>query len=137
MITVKKMIRKEQGLCLIVTELDAEAAGINTECKRDCVDAKLVDLLINLGEKVTSDTRAKHLKDYLVEVVFSHYVDMVAILDYVYNIRKVMSSVVDNPSHSKFLFVTEFVNFDDIGDLEEGCEGGCENDDDGGCGKDK
>lgn len=110
MINVKKMIRKEQGLCLIVTELDAKAANIITEDQKNSTDISLVLRLEKLSNKVDSDTLAKQLKEYLIESVFNHYVDMVAVLDYIYTMRKSMRSAMEHVSHSKFIFVTEFIN---------------------------
>jgi hypothetical protein len=54
----------------------------------------------------------KRLKDFLIESVFIHYVDMVGILNYIYAIRNVIKVMKKHPSHSKFLFVTEFKNYE-------------------------
>lgn len=139
MITVKKMIRKEQGLCLIVTELNAEAANIVTKGRKTRIDTNLVLYLEKLSSDVDNDTLAKKLKEYLTGTVFNHYVDMVAVIDYIYTVRKSMRSAMEHASHSKFIFVTEFINYtvdDDKQDEceEDGCDGDCDKD---GCEKDK
>lgn len=112
MIKVLKTVKKEKGLCLIVTELDAKAANINTEYEKDVIDYQLEELLIALSDHVDSDTVIKHLKDFLVESVFTHYVDMVGVLNYIHTMRNVIRVVKKHPSHSKFLFTTEFKNYE-------------------------
>ena len=114
MIKILKTIRKEQGLCLIKTELDAKAACIETERKKEYIDNCLVHELEKLSINVDNDMAAKRLKDFLTESVFTHYVDMIIILDYIYDMRKTIKTITSCPSHNKFLFVTEFKNY--IGD---------------------
>jgi hypothetical protein len=112
MIKISKTVRKEKGLCLIVTELDAKAADINTECEKDVIDYRLEEHLIKLSDHVDNDTVIKCLKEFLIESVFTHYIDMVGILNYIYTIRNVIKVMKNHPSHSKFLFVTKFRNYE-------------------------
>jgi hypothetical protein len=44
MIKILKTVKKEKGLCLIVTEIDAKAADINTEYEKDVIDYRLEEL---------------------------------------------------------------------------------------------
>ena len=111
MIKILKTFRKEKGLCLIITELDAKAANINTEYEKDVIDYHLEELLITLSDHVDNDTVIKRLKDFLVESVFTHYIDMVGILNYIYTMRNVIKAIRKHPSHSKFLFTTKFKNY--------------------------
>lgn len=111
MIKIKKSLRKEQGLYLIITEIDAKAAEITEERDKDRIEQCLTCKLEKVIANVTDDTTAKKLKDFLVERVFSHYVDMVAILKYVYDIRKLIEKEELQPVHNKFLLIIEFKNF--------------------------
>lgn len=134
MIKVAKEIRKEQGLYLIVTEIDAAAANITTDCQRECVDGNIMNHLEDISKEVDSDTRIKKFKDYLIEKVFSHYVDMIAVLDYIYVVRKLIRAAKEFPNHSKFIFITSFENYVPAGTTNPKCDGGeCE---DGGGDKD-
>jgi hypothetical protein len=111
MIKVLKKLRKEKGLYLIVTELNAKAADIITEYEKDVIDYRLEERLIELSDHVDNDMVIKCLKDFLIESVFTHYVDMVSILNYIHTIRETIRVAKAHPSHSKFLFVTEFKNY--------------------------
>ena len=113
MIKILKTVRKEKGLCLIVTELDAKAANIDRDYEKDVIDCLLEEHLIKLSDNVDNDTVIKHLKEFLIESVFTHYIDMVGILNYIYTMRNVIKVAKKHPSHSKFLFVMEFKNYID------------------------
>ena len=115
MIKILKTVKKEKGLCLIVTEIDAKAADINTEFEKDVIDYRLEEFLITLSDHVDNDTVIKRFKDFLVESVFTHYIDMVGILNYIYTMRNVIKVARKHPSHSKFLFTTEFKNYEGDG----------------------
>jgi len=111
MIKILKLITKEQGICLIKTELDVKAANIETPYEKDYVDNHLEHILQKLSEDVDNDMKVKQLKDFLTESVFTHYVDMVTVLDYIYAIRKSIRNIICRPTNSKFIFVTEFKNY--------------------------
>lgn len=111
MIKILKKLRKEKGLYLIVTELDAKAADIITEYEKDVIDYRLEEHLIELSDHVDNDMVIKRLKDFLIESVFTHYVDMVSILNYIHTMRNVIKVEKKHPSHSKFIFVIEFKNY--------------------------
>ena len=117
MIKILKKLRKEKGLYLIVTELDAKAADINTEHEKNVIDHYLEEHLVELGDHVDDDTVIKRFKNFLIESVFTHYVDMVGILNYICIMRDLIKVAKKHPSHSKFLFVMEFKNY--IGDKSD------------------
>ena len=124
MIKLVKEVKREQGLYLIVTELDAKSANINNDKKKRCVENHLVERLEDIGND-PCDATTKYLKEYLIERVFTHYINMISILDYVYNIRKSIERARTYRYHNAFLFVTRFVNYvPTYDDEDEGC--GCD-----------
>jgi hypothetical protein len=111
MIKILKHLRKEKGLYLITTELDAKAAGITTKSEKDIIDYLLENHLIKVSDNIENEFIVEHFKEFLIEVVFTHYVDLVSVLNYIYDIRETIRTAKAHPSHSKFLFVTEFKNY--------------------------
>ncbi|MCK4454682.1 hypothetical protein KAW18_03795 [candidate division WOR-3 bacterium] len=126
MIKILKSLRKEKGLYLIITELDAKAADIITRDQKDVIDYFLEVYLTELSDHVDDDTVIRGLKEFLIESVFVHYIDMVGILNYIYTMRNVIKVAKKHPSHTKFLFVTEFKNYVD----DEKSDNNNDNDDD-------
>ena len=112
MIKILKKLRKEKGLYLIVTELDAKLAHVTTEFEKEVIAYYLEEHLEKLSDHIDNDIVIKHLKDFLVESVFTHYVDMIGVLNYIYTMRNVIKVAKKHPSHSKFLFTTEFKNYE-------------------------
>lgn len=114
MIKILKHLRKEKGLYLIVTEIDAKAADITAEDQKDVIEYLLEAHLTKVSENVENEFVVEHFKEFLIETVFTHYVDIIGILNYIHNIRNVIRIAETHQSHSKFVFTTEFKNY--IGD---------------------
>jgi hypothetical protein len=111
MIKILKSLRKEKGLCLIVTELDAKAAGITTKPEKEIVAYHVENHLTRVSDNIENEFVLEHFKEFLVEEVFVHYVDLVGILNYIYTLKNIIKVARKHPSHSKFLFVIEFKNY--------------------------
>ena len=111
MIRIIKKLRKEKGLYLVVTGIDAKAAHITTKDRKEIIEDHFERLLKKLADNVDDDMAIKNLKDFLTETVFTHYVDKVGILNYINDMRQLIRVNRKYPSHSKFLFVIEFKNY--------------------------
>lgn len=117
MIRIVKKLRKEKGLYLIVTELDAKAACITTDYEKEVIDYYLEEHLTKVSKNVENEFILERFKEFLIDTIFVHYVDLIGVLNYIYNIKETIRTAKAHPSHSKFLFVTEFKNY--VGDKSE------------------
>jgi hypothetical protein len=111
MIKILKKLRREKGLYLITTELDAKAADITTNYEKEVIEYYLEEHLIKVSENIENEFVLERFKKFLVDTVFVHYVDLVGILNYIYTMRNVIKVARKHPSHNKFLFTTEFKNY--------------------------
>jgi hypothetical protein len=105
MIKVIKSFRRDDMLFTISTSINKKMANINGEADEEKIEAGLVDRIKSLEKNIDSESRLLKFKDYLMNCVFKHFVDVVAINDYVDEVVDLIKKATKSMDHKGLLLL--------------------------------
>jgi len=92
MIKLSNVETSDSGQLWMVTHIDAKAADIHVRRDAATAENELSKRLVALSNAVNSsrdtDMIEQDMREYMREVLFRHYVDVLSINDYIYDARQ-------------------------------------------------
>jgi hypothetical protein len=116
MIKVWNSFRRNDNLYTIKTKINASAARVDNDNRRSEVEYHLEKLLDEFAEK-PSKRNERNLREYLTGVLFKHFIDIIAVNEYVLAIKKFIEIEKNKKDHSGFIFLFDFDGYDEEKEL--------------------